>query len=163
MGFLVLDASVIFDLKRGGLLEAAFNLEDVLITPDLLFQKELEEEGGPYLRELGLQVVELDPQEALAAQALARSKPRLSSADCWAAICARRDDHRLLTGDAFLRAYAEDQGLDCSGILWLLDRMHNSGVATPMSLFEGLTRISQHPRCRLPRDEIEKRLKKWKG
>jgi hypothetical protein len=32
---------VIFDLERGELLEATFNLEDVFITPDLLYQTRL--------------------------------------------------------------------------------------------------------------------------
>jgi predicted nucleic acid-binding protein len=161
LALLVLDASVIIDLERGGLLEVAFALEDVFITPDLLYERELKVEGGPYLQALGLQIVELDSDEVSAAQALADSQSGLSNADCWAAICAMRDDHRLLTGDGLLRSYATENKIPCSGVLWLLDRVYDAAVATPMVLKEGLLRASRHRRIRLPKHEVEKRLERW--
>lgn len=49
------------------------------------------------------------------AQALARGDARLSKPDCWAAVCAKRDNHRLLCGDATLRSRAEVDAIQCSG------------------------------------------------
>jgi predicted nucleic acid-binding protein len=161
MPVLVLDASVIIDLERGGLLETTFKLSEVFVTPDLLYQNELEAEGGPYLLELGLRVVELDPDEMVIAQKKAKDNRKLSNADCWAAVMAMRDDHRLLTGDGLLRSFANDNNIPCSGVLWILDRIFDAEVVSPMVLVEGLSRIKQHPRCWLPEQEISSRIAKW--
>ena len=67
----------------------------------------------------------------------------------------------LLTGDGELRIAAKDNGVGMYGLLWLLDGLAESGVATYSALHEGLTKISQGPRCRLPKAEIQKRLKAW--
>lgn len=44
------------------------------------------------------------------------------------------------------------------GVLWLFDRMHEEGVADGNKLGTSLRVIAAHPRCRLPKAEIEKRL-----
>ncbi len=64
----------------------------------------------------------------------------------------------LLTGDAPLRALAEAEQVECHGVLWLIDRMDAELVAEPAVLRAGLDRLARHPRCRLPRAEIDARL-----
>lgn len=162
---LLLDASVIFDLERGGLLEAAFKLDDPFVTPDLLYVNELETDAvlGPRLRELGLKIVDLDDKEVEAAQTVARLNKSLSRPDSWAVVCARRPNHRLICGDANLRSQADADGTPCSGLLWLLDRMHDAAIVTPQILVDGLTTITRHQRARLPKAEVERRLALWKG
>ena len=161
MIILVSDTSILIDLERGGLLEAAFACGHQLVVPDLLYQLELEQENGPLLLEMGLKVVGLTSEEVEFAQASLKATPALSPADCFALSCARRENHLLVTGDKDLRAQADGHGIRCHGVLWLLDEMGTSGSIAMRSLAEGLQRIIAHPRCRLPKAEVDKRLKKW--
>lgn len=160
MILLVSDTSILIDLDRGGLLEAAFSGNWTMIVPDLLYERELLSENGPYLRSLGLGVVEISPDEVLYAQTLKRARPALSLADCFALTCARRANHVLLSGDKILREEARTRNGVVYGVLWLLDQMHAARVS-PALLFDGLTKIYAHPRCRLPKEEVQVRLKRW--
>jgi len=64
----------------------------------------------------------------------------------------------LLAGDGALWALATSEGVEHHGVLWVLDRMEETGVLTQARLLQGLTAIAGHPRCRLPKDEVKKRL-----
>ena len=134
-----------------------------MLVPDLLYEKELEPYNGSYYRALGLQVVSLQPEELSFAQRIKNERKPLSLPDCFALSCARRPDHVLLTSDGPLRIAAKDYGVEMCGLLWLLDGLAESGVAIYSALHEGLTKIAQGPRCRLPKVEIQKRLNKWAG
>lgn len=159
---LVLDTSVIFDLERSGLLETTFKLDEPFVTPDLLYRNELESDIGPYLRGLGLQVVELASQEVVEAQGLVRGNRKISSSDAWAWQCAMRENHRLITGDGMLRKLAEAADVPCGGLLWVLDQLDANTLATATALREGLERACRHPRSRLPKDEVELRFTRWR-
>lgn len=132
-----------------------------MVVPDMLYERELEPYNGAYYRTLGLQVVSLQPDEVSFAQQVKNDRKPLSLPDCFALACARRQDHALLTGDGSLRTAARDYGVQMYGLLWLLDGLAESGAATYATLHEGLTKISQGQRCRLPKAEIQKRLKAW--
>jgi len=158
---LVSDTSVLIDLERGGLLEAAFACGHQLVVPDYLYDVELEPENGPLLKELGLNVVELTSEEVEFAQATLTAIPALTLADCFALSCARRPQHLLITGDKALRAEADEKNVACRGLLWILDQMEASEVIAIVSLAEGLQKIVAHPRCRLPKHDVAERLAKW--
>lgn len=158
---LVSDTSVLIDLERGGLLEAAFSCGLTMVVPDLLYARELELENGPLLRSLGLGVVALSPDEVSFAQQLRRQQPGLSLPDCFALSCARRPDHTLVSGDKLLRTEARARQCTVYGLLWILDHMGACGAVSTSLLHEGLTRITNHPRCRLPRAEVQARLRRW--
>mgnify|MGYP003526952972 FL=1 len=49
---LVSDTCILIDLERGGLLEAAFSCGFTMVVPDLIYDRELADENGPYLRSL---------------------------------------------------------------------------------------------------------------
>ncbi|MCU0813208.1 MAG: hypothetical protein MUC32_02380 [Burkholderiaceae bacterium] len=161
MIILVSDTSVLIDLERGGLLEHAFSCGLTMVVPDLLYARELVSDNGPLLRKLGLGIVALDPDEVDFAQQLRRQRPGLSLPDCFALSCARRQDHALVSGDKLLRT--EAQARDCAvyGLLWILDQMEISGRVGPAMLHEGLSRIWNHPRRRLPKSEVVERLQRW--
>ncbi len=158
---LVSDTSVLIDLERGGLLEAAFACGHQLVVPDLLYVEELEPENGPLLRQMGLSIVELTSEEVEFAQAVQIANVFLSMPDCFALSCARRSEHLLVTGDKALRTEAGEKKVECRGVLWLLDQMEASGVIAKVSLAEGLQKIAAHPRCRLPKLEVSERLARW--
>lgn len=161
MIILVSDTSVLIDLERGGLLEPAFSCGLTMVVPDLLYDRELASDNGPLLRQLGLGVVELAPDEVSFAQQLRKSRPGLSLPDCFALSCARRPGHALVSGDMLLRKEAHSQDCTVYGLLWVLDQMEVSGAVGITLLHEGMTRISNHPRCRLPHGEVKARLQRW--
>jgi hypothetical protein len=114
MIILVSDTSILIDLERGGLLEAAFSCGLTMVVPDLLYERELEPENGALLRKLGLGVVSLTPEA-------------LSLPDCFALSCATRAGHALVTGDKILRNEAAARLGTVYGLLWMLDQMEASG------------------------------------
>lgn len=163
---MVADTSVLIDLERGNLLEQSFNLPFRFKVPDLLYRNEMESrrEGpafGERLVRLGLEVVELNGDEVSRAVLFGREYRSLSLPDSFALSLAANRKWTLLTGDAALRALAQCLRVTCHGVLWVLDRIHQEGVATPEELVSGLTKIRDHPRCRLPRDEIDRRLRRY--
>lgn len=156
MRVLVADTSVLVDLERGSLLEASFRLPFQLAVPDLLYERELKGYGGDELIHLGLVVEGLDGDGLARALAYRRQVPALSVPDCFA--LAQTREWVLLAGDGALRRLATDEAVECHGVLWLLDEIHTTTAATVRELHDGLTAISRHPRCRLPRAEIRRRL-----
>ena len=161
MIILVSDTSILIDLDRGGLLEAVFSCGLTMIVPDLLYERELEPENGPYLRKLGLGVVALTPEEVVFAQQLRTERKALSLPDCFALSCATRPDHALVTGDKILRGEAAARQRTVYGLLWILDQMAASRSVSMATLHEALTRISSDRRCRLPHAEVRIRLDAW--
>lgn len=161
MIILVADTSVLIDLERAGLLDLAFQGPDTFAIPDFLYQRELTDDIGSHLLELGLQILELSEAETAEAQRIFNAHPRLSLPDCAACVGAQRPDHELLTADSALRALAEARGVRCHGVLWVMDRLFSTGMATAAQLHAGLTKLRQHPRCFLPAAEVERRLKQW--
>lgn len=162
MIILVSDTSVLLDLERGGLLEAAFTCGLTMVVPDLLYDRELAEDNGPWLKQLGLGIVSLTPEEVKNAQAARTARPTLSLPDCFALSCATREGYALVTGDKALRSEAMSQIGEVFGLFLILDQIAASGQLKAGALADGLTRIANHPRCRLPKAEIQKRLNDWK-
>jgi hypothetical protein len=161
MRILVSDTSVLVDLERGGLLSHAFRLAAEFAVPDVLFERELKPYGGDRWRELGLRVETLDGAGVEHAQSFRRTNPGLTLSDAFALSLAKTNDWTLLTGDAALRAMAESETVDCHGLLWLLDQLEHERAASQVELHAGLVRITVNPRCRLPKLEVETRLKRY--
>ena len=158
MRVLVSDTSVLVDLERGSLLEASFRLPYQFSVPDLLYERELKNWSGGELRRLGLSVEELDGDGVQRALAYRQQTPALSLPDCFALALAQIRSWVLLSGDGALRQLAADEAVECHGVLWLLDQMHDADVVSVRQLHDGLTAMAKHPRCRLPKSEIRRRL-----
>ena len=155
---LVSDTSVLIDLRRGSLLEASFRLAFRFVVPDLLYERELKNWGGEDLIRLGLVIEHLDGDGVSLALAYRKRIPALSLPDCFALALAQIHSWLLLSGDSALTRLATDEAVECHGVLWLLDEMRDAAVVSIRELYDGLTAISQHPRCRLPRSEVRRRL-----
>ena len=158
MRVLVSDTSILIDLERADLLRATFSLDAEFVVPDLLYERELRDSGGADLLALGLRVESLDESEVECAQAYRRVHPRLALPDTFALTLAKSRRWLLLTGDGPLRALAAAEEVECHGVLWLIDLMHAERVVEAMILRAGLEQLARHPRCRLPRAEIDVRL-----
>jgi hypothetical protein len=158
MRVLVSDTSVLIDLDRGALLEAAFSLPVEFAVPDLLFKRELRDHNGARLIELGLRVESLDETSTGRAVVYRRQRRALSLPDVFALELARSRGWLLLTGDSTLRNLADAEAVECHGVLWVLDQMEAAAVTKIASLHDGLSQLAAHPRCRLPKKEIRIRL-----
>ena len=166
MDVMVADTSVLIDLERGSLLEQSFTLPFRFKVPDLLYRNELanRKEGpafGERLLQLGLEVVELNGDEVGRAVTFGRDNRSLSLPDSFALALAASRTWTLLTGDGVLRALAQCLGVTCHGVLWVLDQIHSARIAEPEQLVSGLTAIRDHPRCRLPRIEVSRRIEHY--
>ncbi len=163
MTVLVSDTSVIIDLERGEILETVFAMDAEFAVPDLLFERELTGPLGDRLVALGLRVEELAPLEMQDATVLSRTDRSLSLPDTFAFALAQSRNWTLLTGDAGLRRAAEAHQLDVHGALWVYDQLEAGRICEPDVLHEALTKTSGHPRCRLPRLEIARRLARYRA
>ena len=161
MKVLVSDTSVLIDLERGSLLETSFRLPFEFAVPDLLYQQELKDHGGGALIELGLGVKELDGEGVALALSYRRRRRSLSLPDSFALALAKTRAWTLLSGDGELRELAAEERVACHGVLWLIDRMFEEGVEDGNGLCTGLRAIAAHPRCRLPKAEIHKRIRSY--
>ena len=158
MKVLVSDTSVLIDLDRGSLVESTFRLPFEFTVPDLLYERELREHGGPGFVRLGLRVEELDGDGVSLALSYLSKRRSLSLPDSFALALPKTNAWTLLSGDRELRELAEEVEVQCHGVLWLLDQMFEQRVIDLEDLRAGLGRIAAHPRCRLPKSEIRKRL-----
>ena len=141
---------------------AVFRLSFELVVPDLLYERELRPHGGDDSLAHGLRVVELEGNGVARALAYRRRRPTLSLVDAFALALAVQNDWSLLTGDRVLRNLANSEGAACHGLLWVLDQMMEAGISDPLALYSALKAISDHPRCRLPRPEVNERLNRWR-
>lgn len=160
MTILVSDTSVLIDLERGSLLESMFSLSATFAVPDVLYERELKDYGGENLLALGLKILELDGDGVLLAQSYRARSKQVSLPDSFALALAHRDGHTLLSGDAALRALAELEGVECHGVLWVVDRLIETKAVPRVLLAARLEQIASHPRCRLPNREVRLRLEK---
>ena len=158
MNVLLPDTSVLIDLERGAILETIFRLPFNYAVPSLLYRMELKDYGGNALMDLGLRLEELDVKEVMLAQTYSLKLRALSVPDSFALALAKSRSWILLSGDRKLVRLAKEEEVAVHGVLWLFDRMYDEGVADRTELFNSLRAITAHPRCRLPKAEIEKRL-----
>lgn len=161
MPILVSDTSVLIDLERADLLEEMFLLPFEFAVPDLLFGRELAGELGDRLIQLGLRIEELTSVELRRATAVNRQHAQLSVPDTFAFAIAESRGWGLLTGDGTLRALALAEQVDMHGVLWLFDQLADGDHVGFDRLHGGLSNLFAHPRCRLPANEVRRRLTRF--
>lgn len=163
MKVLVSDTSVLIDVERGSLLDACFGLPFDFVVPDLLYERELKKHSGPSLIQRGLRVEELDGDGLVLALGYWRRNQSLSLPDSFALALARVNSWILLSGDGDLRGLARTEEVACHGVLWLIDKVFEHGLASADQLCSSIQAIASHPRCRLPKTEIRKRIRLYCG
>ncbi len=158
MPILVSDTSVLIDLERADLLEETFLLPFEFAAPDLLFERELTGELGDSLIQLGLRIKELTSVELRRATAVNRQHTQLSVPDTFAFVIAESRGWGLLTGDGTLHTLAISERIDMHGVLWVFDQLADGDHVGFDRLHSGLSSLFVHPRCRLPANEVRRRL-----
>lgn len=161
MPILVSDTSVLIDLERAALLEEMFLLPFEFAVPDLLYRNELAGELGDRLAQLGLRIEELTPVELRRATIVNRQYGQLSVPDTFAFAIAESRKWGLLTGDGTLRELAFAENINMHGVLWLFDQLADGNHVGLERLQRGLSDLFAHPRCRLPANEVRRRLERF--
>ena len=156
---LVTDANIWIQLQDGGLLAKAFQLGYELAAPD-----EIGNELGPVLgarvEELGLLMLSTGEELDAGWQALRTRYARPGDVDLYALLHARLLACRLVTGDRHLREAAEAEGVQVSGLLWLLDQLVETALIGKRTARRSLQAIRDRG-ARLPEDECERRMLEW--
>jgi hypothetical protein len=162
MTALVSDTSVLIDLERSSLHDVVFTTGLSLAVPDLLYDRELRDYGGPDWLTMGLQVLSLSDQSTADAQSLAHTNRAVSVVDCSALVLAEHHGWTLLSGDRALRQLAEQRGIDCHGFLWVTDQLEGANVDAER-LAQAIETIMNHRSCRLPRKECTLRIERLRA
>lgn len=157
---LVSDTSVLVDLHRGAVLEIALRLPYEFAVPDLLFERELRDWEGLAL-EGRLTILPLDGGGVELAAGYRRADTRLSLPDAFALALAKLGRPHAAGRRCQPCALAETERVECHSVLWVLDGIARCELAPLAALHAALAAILAHPRCRLPRSEIKKRLDAW--
>lgn len=141
MRILISDASRLIDLRKASLLEAFVQLPYDLVIPDVLFEQELVQflDAEKELIKENLRVLSLSSEGVRRVQSVNRDYPALTLNDCFVFVLAEQtSDCILMTGDRNLRDLASTSGIEVHGVLWGIDEMFTSRVATAGQLYSAL-------------------------
>jgi hypothetical protein len=138
----VSDASVLRDLAKVRLIEAALALPFDFVIPETILIKELVD-LGPYtsrdLVRLGFRAGALEPDDVDLAFTYFRTHRRvLSVNDCFAWRFAEVHGGILMTGAAELRAIATQNGVEVHGTLWVAELINKHGTCRRQELIDAL-------------------------
>ena len=163
------DTNVFIDLYEVGLLDEFFSLPWEVHTTDFVML-ELLREGqhdtvARYKADKRLIVTVFQSEEMLEIGNLYQqslNKTNLSLTDCSVWYYAKVNNYILLTGDRKLRTTSAYDGVEVHGVIYVFDRLVEFNVISCQVAAEKLQQLySINPR--LPKEEIEKRISKWKA
>jgi predicted nucleic acid-binding protein len=160
---LVADTSALIGIGPGDLLVQALHLPVEWLIPDVVAHELKSPDSQEIKRTLlasGCQVRQLTPRQLRRGEHLAIVYPRASLVDLLALALAKSLGAILLTGDGSLRAAAEREGVAVHGVLWLLDRLVESGGLDPAAAAIELRQMVIMGTW-LPHDEVNDRLRRW--
>lgn len=165
MEIIVNDTNIFIDLHSIGLLGALCDLPYDVRTVDFVVNEIKDQAQAESLATLvgegkiKIESFNIDELAEIIEEHSAISG-NLSVPDCSVCYYARKHSATLLTGDRQLRRYAEDNNVTVRGVLFIFDELVaqniiDAGIAAQK--LRELTNIN----VRLPKSEIEKRIKKW--
>ncbi len=159
MRILISDSSALIDLRKGLILELFLKLPFEFVIPDALIESELLSFTKKEINSLRKQmtVATLDGQEVDKAQSIVSAAPALSMIDGFALVVAEKHPGCiLLTGDRRMRLKAEENNIECHGVLWIIEELAKMHSISSKILLNTLKTWSDDPYVRLPRSEIER-------
>lgn len=169
MKVVVNDANVLIDLIELDLLDPFFQLPMEFRATSLV----LGEIEGPRQWELlkshisagSIIIHEPSEEEREEIYEAMEKVGRLSDKDLSAFIHARDLNAALLTSDDPLRRFGKENGVEVHGHLWALDHLVDKGQLDGRTAAQKLDELNQqvNQKLGLPKEECEKRKKRWKG
>lgn len=157
----VVDNSVLIDLEICSLLKAFAKLPIRFHVTCILYEDELEPYStiSPLKGEIEINELSLVQKSSLCQ--LQHYFSGMSKPDLSIYVLALDNGWMLLTGDRELRKLAENTGIICHGVLWVLDQLLILGISTPMTLHQSLTKLKNDRSSRLPSKELNLMLKRF--
>ena len=162
------DTNVFIDLYEVGLLEEFFSLPWEVHTTDFVML-ELQREGqhetvARYKADKRLVVPVFEAKEMLEIGNMYQqyvNRTNLSLTDCSVLYYAKVNNYILLTGDRKLRTVSAYDGVEVRGVIFVFDSLVEFDIISRQAAIEKLQQLYRiNPR--LPKDEIDKRINKWK-
>lgn len=163
------DTNVFIDLYEVGLLDEFFSLPWEVHTTDFVML-ELQREGqhdtvARFKADKRLIVPVLEAKELLEIGNIYQqnlNRTNLSYTDCSVWYYAKVNNYILLTGDRKLRTTSTYDGVEVHGVIYVFDHLVEFDIISCQVAVEKLQKLySINPR--LPKEEIEKRISKWKA
>lgn len=161
------DTNVFIDLFNVGLLEGFFSLPWEIHTTEFVML-ELTKEGRydsvSQYKDNGLlhipvfDAVFMTEISKLFQQQI--NQTNLSLADCSVWYYAKHNRYILLTGDRKLRNVSLIDGVEVHGIIYIIDQLVEEGILAKRLAISKIRQLGMS-NPRLPKDEIEKRIKIW--
>lgn len=161
----VSDANIFIDLFKIDLLEIFFQLPFDVWTTDFVVNELTDIQLKKLIlkihhkNKLKIKGFSIDELENLIEFQETKSK-KLSLPDCSVWVLTKERKCLLLTGDKFLRISVEKDGLEVSGILFIFDKLIEHKILPKKCAKEKLSKLYSI-NSRLPKGEVEKRLKIW--
>lgn len=167
MDVIVNDTNIFIDLHSIGLLRSICELPYDVRTVDFVVAEIIEPSQNKAILELisegKIKVESFDSEELSEIIAEHSGVPgNLSIQDCSVCYYARKHSATLVTGDRQLRKYAEAENVTVKGILFVFDEMVSHNILTPQLAATKL-KVLLGINIRLPKTEIEKRIRLWQG
>ena len=161
------DTNVFIDLFNVGLLEGFFSLPWEVHTTELVLlelTRDGERDSVSQYEDNGLLHISVFDEsamsEVLGLYQEQRSKTNVSLTDCTVWYYAKQNSYALLTGDRKLRNASLIDGVEVHGIVYVIDQLVKEGILAKRIAISKLKQlVKSNPR--LPKDEIEKRIKQW--
>ncbi len=163
------DTNVFIDLLDVELLDFFFGLPWEIHTTDTVMH-ELTNEGQhdavkQFVDNERLHVIEFESKQVMEIASMhskLRDKTNVSFTDCSVWYYAKSNNYPLLTGDRKLRNAASQSGVEVHGILYVFDALVEHGIIKANDAASRLRQLRlSNPR--LPKEEVERRIKTWEG
>ena len=162
------DTNVFIDLFNVGLLEEFFSLPWEIHTTNFVMlelQREGQQASVSHFRDTDRLHVPVFEQEELTE--IVRMYHRyygkmsnVSMTDCSVWYYAKVNHYMLLTGDRKLRNASHFDGVEVHGVIYVFDSLVASGIIPQQTAAEKLKQLYSL-NSRLPKDELDRRLKDW--
>lgn len=165
MEIIVNDTNIFIDLQSIGLLRALCDLPYDVRTVDFVVNEIKDraqaESLATLVREGKIKVESFNIDElAEIIEEHSAISGNLSVPDCSVCYYARKHSATLLTGDRQLRRYAEGNNVTVRGVLFIFDELVAQNIIEAGIAAQKLRELT-NINVRLPKSEIEKRIKKW--
>jgi len=165
MIIVVNDARILIDLMKIDLFDKFFRLPFKMHTTDLV-RGEVTDENAlrfqQYIKKKKIQIWSFSDNEFEKVLKIKSDNLPLSLGDCSYVWLCMQLSATLLTTDGRLRRSASDKDIPVHGILWVFDQLILQKEITVRGAYRKL-KVLMEINPRLPREECEKRLKKWKS
>jgi rRNA-processing protein FCF1 len=166
MDVVVSDTNIFIDLYSVSLLNEFFSLPFHIHTVDFVIGEIVDENQKEailaFFTKKKLFIKKHSSMELQEIVALSEStQGKLSIIDCAVWKYAQTNHYRLLTGDKALRKNAAGAGVVVAGVLFVFDKLVEYGILEPHLAAEKLDNLLKY-NSRLPKEEIENRVSKWR-